>query len=105
MTNQMAATGVVALNCAIGIDPDSFACHHGLQDGQPTRPCNGYIAAKLAPFGVMKETLRALYLKLRSNGGPDQVRAAFDAWRREIDPHETMNDYQLARAFARRGEL
>lgn len=100
MTNQMAATGVVALNCTIGIDPDEFACHHGMQDGQPIRLCNGYLAAKLAPFDFMKSTLREMYERLSVQIGPDEIRAAFDAWRQAADPDGKMDDYQLARAYA-----
>lgn len=100
MTNQMASTGLVALNCTLGIDPDNFACHHGLKDGEPTRLCAGFIAAKLAPFSFAQDVLVDLNRRLNAQEGPDQVRAAFDAWLAEVDPERKMNDYQLARVHA-----
>ena len=100
MTNQMAATGMVALNCVIGIDPDRFACHHGMKDGEPSKLCVGYVAAILAPFSFTKEVLCELADKLNTQCGPDEVRAEFDAWLSETDPDGKMDDYQLARAYA-----
>lgn len=100
MTNQMASTGLVALNCVLGVDTDRFACHHGLKDGEPTKLCVGYIAARLAPFTLTREILFELGKRLDEQEGPDEVRAAFDAWVSEIDPDRKMNDYQLARAHA-----
>ncbi|KQM62394.1 MULTISPECIES: hypothetical protein [unclassified Sphingomonas] len=102
MSNQQAATGIEALNCSIGGDPAPFGCHHGMQEGQPTRLCAGYLAAKRAPFGQMKALLGDLAVRLEAVGGDDPVRAAFDAWRHEVDPGQTMDDYQLARLYARR---
>jgi hypothetical protein len=101
MPNQMAGTGIVALNTILGIDTDDFACHHGMEDGEPTRLCAGYIAALLAPFSVTKEALIKLGSRLDDSSGPDEVRAAFDAWLAEVDPDGKMDVYQLGRAYAR----
>lgn len=100
MTNQMTATGIVALNCVLGIDKDRFACHHGMKEGQPSKLCVGYMAARLAPHSFTKEVLVELGKDLDALAGPDEVRAAFDAWLAEIDPHGKLDDYQLARAHA-----
>lgn len=102
MPNEMAATGKVALDCVMGIDKDRFACHHGMKDGEPPRLCTGYIAALLAPWSFTKEVLAAVKRDLDAMGdGPDEVRAAFDRWHDGIDPDRKMDDYQLARAYAR----
>lgn len=101
MTNQMAATGKVALDCVLGIDKDRFACHHGMKEGQPSKLCVGYMAARLAPYSFTKEVLVALAKELGAQTGPDEVRAAFDVWLAEIDPDGKMDDYQLARAHAK----
>jgi hypothetical protein len=100
MTNQMASTGLAALNCVLDIDKDDFACHHGMKAGQPTRLCVGYFAAKLATLSVSREVLLELGRRLDTVEGPDTVRAAFDLWVDEIDPDHNMDDYQLARAHA-----
>lgn len=103
MTNQMAATGKTALDCVLGIDPDRFACHHGMKDGEPSKLCVGYIAAILAPRSFTNEVLRAVKADLDAMPeGPDEIRAAFDVWHNEVDPDRKMDDYQLARAYASR---
>lgn len=102
MTNQMAATGLAALNCAIGVDKDDFGCHHGLKDGAPTRPCNGWLAAKKAPWPLMKEIIGNLAAHLNQIGdGDDAIRAEFDAWRGQADPAYKLDDYALARLYAK----
>lgn len=105
MTNQMAATGKAALDCVLGIDKDRFSCHHGMKDGEPTKLCVGYIAARMAPWSQIVMILETLKKEMDSlaGAGPDDVRAAFDAWVAELDPQHKMNDYELARAFANRG--
>src|SRR5262249_37877034 len=100
MTNKMAATGIVALNCVLGVDKDAFACHHGMRDGQPSRLCAGYLAAKHVPSSAAKELLSDIYQTLVTQGGPDTEREAFNAWLDEVDPHRVMDDYQLARLYA-----
>ena len=103
MPNQMAATGKVALDCVLGIDKDRFACHHGMKAGQPSKLCVGYIAARLAPWSEVKLILETLGRDLATMDGADEVRAAFDRWLAEIDPHRKMNDYELAREYAKLG--
>lgn len=101
--NQTAGTGVVALNCVLGIDKDRFACHHGMKEGEPKRLCSGYIMACLAPFSFVKDALAAFYADLdKEGGGPDPIREAFDAWLTEVDPDGKMDVYQAARAWAKR---
>jgi hypothetical protein len=100
----MAATGQAALNCILDIDPAEFACHHGMKDGEPTRLCAGYIAARLAPFSFTKAALRELAEKLDAQEGPDQVRAEFDAWLAMVDPRGEKHDYVLAREYNRRSD-
>ncbi len=102
MTNQMAATGKVALDCVLGIDKDLFACHHGMKDGSPSKICVGYVAARLAPWSIMVEILNTLKADLDERPDTDEVRAAFDAWLDEVDPQRKMNDYELARAYTKR---
>lgn len=103
MPNQSATTGLLAFNCAIGIDRDGFGCHHGLSDGIPTRDCAGWLVARHAPFEVVKEvTARVSDILSRiQQGDPDPIRLAFDKWRLEVDPKHAMDNYQLARLMLR----
>lgn len=102
MPNEMAATGKTALDCVLGIDRDRFGCHHGMKNGWPSKLCVGYVAARLAPWSFTKEVLAAVKNDIDAMSGPDEVRAAFDAWHEEIDPDRKMNDYQLSLAYAAR---
>lgn len=102
LPNEMAATGKMALDCVLGIDPDRFACHHGMKDGRPQELCAGYIAALLAPWSFTKEVVAAVHRDLGALGGHDDVRAAFDTWYAEVDPAKKLNEYQLARLYASR---
>jgi hypothetical protein len=102
MPNQSPGTGSMALNCVLGIDKDRFACHHGMKEGAPSKICAGYIAARLAPWSFTKEVLASLHRDLAAVSGPDEVRAAFDAWLADADPAGKMDVYQQARAFAAR---
>lgn len=102
MSNEMASTGKMALDCVLGIDKDRFACHHGMKEGQPQKLCVGYIAATLAPWSAIKEVVAAVKAELDKMDGPDGVRAAFQTWYVETDPEKRMDVYQLARAYAMR---
>lgn len=100
--NQTAGTGTIALNCVLGIDKDRFACHYGMKDGTPQRICVGYIAARMAPFSLVKEAMSFLYEEIAKVGdNADPVRESFDAWLGEIDPDGKMDVYQIARAHLR----
>lgn len=100
--NQSAGTGMLALNCVLGIDKDRFACHHGMKNGHPSKICIGYIAARLAPWSFTKDVLASVLRDLAEiEGGPDEVRAAFDAWLAGADPAGKLDVYQQARAFER----
>lgn len=101
--NQTAGTGVIALNIVLGIDRDRFACHHGMKDGEPQKICVGYVAAMLAPYSQTKAILAAFYDELKDfdAAGPDEVRAAFDAWLALADPEQRMDVYEAARAYAK----
>ena len=102
MPNQTAGTGIAALNCALGVDKDRFACHHGMKAGEPTKLCAGYIAALLAPWSEVKEIVRAFYDELAAvPNGPDELRTAFDAWLDGADPERKMDVYEAARAYAK----
>lgn len=100
MTNQMAATGVLALNCVLGVDPDDFACHHGMKDGQPTKLCAGYLAAKEAAYDDVIIIVQRVGEQLAEQSGPDEVREAFDVWWNDVDPSRVMDNYELGRAYA-----
>jgi hypothetical protein len=104
MTNQMASTGLVAFKCAVGADPDPFACHHGMKDGEPSKICAGWLACQLADFETVKEISAWLTARLaeHSDDAPDPIREAFDAWIAEIDPTGAMDDYQRGRLYLRR---
>jgi hypothetical protein len=103
MTNMTAGTLKIALDCVLGIDPDRFACHHGMKEGEPTKLCTGYVAAILAPFSLVKEVMTAINADMKAMGdGPDEVRAEFDAWLAKADPEGKIDDvYQLARMYER----
>ena len=101
MTNQMAGTGKDALNCVLGIDPNDFACHHGMKDGKPTKLCAGYVMALLAPPAVVQAALLTVKSRLESLSGPDAIREAFDRWWPTVDPNGEMDNYQLSRAYER----
>lgn len=101
MTNHMAGTGIVALNCVLGIDRDRFACHYNLkEDGEPQRICAGFAMARLAPWSFTHEVLEMMAEQLKKfSDEPDPVRAAFDAWVVENEPMKTANDYERARKW------
>lgn len=106
MTSQMAATGIEAMNILAGADKDRFACHHGMKDGQPQKLCAGYIAASLAPFSYVKAGVEWLDARLAETADqPDEVRAAYQIWLAHEDPAGLLNDYQLARLYAKRGPV
>jgi hypothetical protein len=90
-----------ALNIVLGIDDAEFGCHHGLKDGKPTRLCAGALAAKQAPFPVLKSIVSTLKQRLTALDGPDHVRAEFDEWVKRHDPEGRLDVYQQARLFAR----
>lgn len=102
LPNMTAGTVFAAFNCAVGVDKDEFACHHGMDEGCPTKLCSGYVAAILAPFERMKEIFAPLAEQLARLDGPDMIRADFDAWYAKADPDGKMDVYQLARAYAGR---
>lgn len=104
LPNQCAGTGLMALNCTIGVDKDRFACHHGMKDGDPQKLCVGYVAAKLSPFKFTTEVLSALCAQLqrRDDIAEDQIRADFDVWVSVADPDGKLDVYQLARLYAAR---
>lgn len=103
MTNQMAATVLVAFKCAVGTDPDPFACHHGMKDGEPTKVCAGWLASQLADFDAVKRISGEMVEKLAaiSDTETDPVRDRFDAWIAEVDPEGRLNDYQRGRLYLR----
>lgn len=102
LANQSAGTGLIAMHCAIGIDPAAFACHHGMKDGEPTMLCAGAIAAKAAPFEAWKAGISEMAHALPTDDQNDPIRIAFDQWREQVDPETRMDVYQLGRAYARR---
>jgi hypothetical protein len=103
MPNQMAATGIEAFKCAIGVDPAPFGCHHGMDSDGPVRMCAGYAAAKKAPFDTVKRIGEQVQTDLAAvdSTTPDQVRAEFEAWRLTVDPDGAFDDYKLARLYAK----
>lgn len=102
MTNQMAATGLIAFNIVMGVDQSSFGCHHGLKDGAPTKVCVGFLAAKLAPFDRVKALSEQLGKALDAIAGqPDLIRAKVDAWIAKVDPADELDDYQRGRLWLR----
>jgi hypothetical protein len=101
MTNQMASTGLVAFKCAMGVDPDAFACHHGMKDGEPTKICAGWLAAQAAEWDDIKNFSEQLTASLGAIPNPDPIRTAFDAWIERVDPAGTLNDYQRGRLYLR----
>lgn len=105
LANLSAGTGSTALDCIMDSDnAGPFSCHHGMKDGEPTKMCVGYIAAKLAPFQFVKEMLAAMMADLAEldESAIDQITVGFDRWRAEIDRENTMDLYALGRAWAKR---
>lgn len=101
MTNLMASTGLVAFACAVGADPDPFACHHGMKDGEPTKICAGWLACQLADFDTVKAVGAWLTGQLArlGDGQPDPIREAVDAWLARVDPADRLDDYQRGRLY------
>jgi hypothetical protein len=103
LPNQTAATGIIALNCTLGVDKDRFACHHGMRNGEPSKLCIGYLAAREAPFSLVKQIMQAFAKDLATiSDDSDQVRSAFDVWAREVDPDGNLDCYALAREWGKR---
>lgn len=100
MSNQMAATLKDALDCLLNDDED-FCCHHGMEDGEPTRLCAGYFAAQGAPFEVFKAAMQTVTARLAAATGPDEVRTSFNEWISKVDPEGKLDDYQRSRLFSR----
>lgn len=106
LANMSAGTGSNAMNCALGVDPAPFGCHHGMKDGLPSKPCQGWLAAHgyLAglPINEVSPGLEQLAKDVQAcEGQPDQVRADYERWAAEHDPDGRMNDYERARIFNR----
>lgn len=78
------------------IPAGALLCHHC----DNPRCANPYVAAVLAPWSFTKEVISAVHAELGKQDGPDEVRAAFDAWVTETDPDGALDVYQLARAYA-----
>jgi len=95
--NMTAGTGSMALDCTLGTDTDRFACHHGMQDGQPTKVCNGYLAAQRA---LRDESTWQKIHPIKSDD-PDEIRAAFDVWYLEYQANGGSGDdiYKIARDY------
>lgn len=102
MTNQMAATGLIAYKCAIGADPAEFACHHSMKDGETTRLCTGYLMARAAPFETVRAISEGVCTGLDLADGPDTIRDDFDAWLAKVDPDNQLDNYRRARLYAKR---
>lgn len=103
LANQLAGTGVVALNCVLGVDPDDFACHHGMKNGEPTKLCAGFLAAQLAPREIVLAAVQLVSARLAALPDHDAVRAAFDEKAARFDPDGRMDNYQWGRALLRDG--
>lgn len=100
--NMCASTGKIALDIAVGLDSDDFACHHGMKEGRPTKGCVGAELAKAAPRPLLAKLMEDLAAALDGMSGDDEVRAEFDRWWSGIDSEHKLNVYELASAYARR---
>jgi hypothetical protein len=98
MPNQCAGTGKVTLDCLLRAD--TFGCHHGMKNGEPSKLCVGWVAALKAPFKEVQHLLGEMYAELQALPDADPVRAEFDAWVKSIDPEGSLDVYQLGRAYA-----
>jgi hypothetical protein len=102
MTNMMPTTVLTAFNCSIGVDDSPFGCHHGMQDGRPTRKCAGWLAAQAADWPDVQRIMAKLKLDLAAiEGEPDLVRAQFDEWVARVDPAGEMDAYDRGRRWLR----
>lgn len=95
MTNKMAGTLITAMNCVLGIDTDRFACHHGMDDGQPTKLCAGYIAAVLAPWDYTMEVMTIISNELNSMDGQDYYCRSAERYLGEIESFNPETGFKL----------
>lgn len=104
MTNSMAPTLLEAVNCVVGIDDAMFGCHHGLKDGKPTKICAGYVLCMMAPAKERLAAVERAHHALKALGINDDDKTHdqdFLAWQHGHDPDRQLDDYQLARAYAK----
>lgn len=97
MANKMASTGREAMDCVLR--GEMFGCHHGLEDGLPTRMCAGYASALHVGSDTIRADLIALKDEFAAMHGPDEVRSKFDEWIAGVDPEGQLNDYERAKLW------
>jgi hypothetical protein len=99
-------TMIDAMNVLAQVDGDAFGCHHGLQEGEPTKPCiNWLIAASRASRDELLAAIQSAAVAIPPNDDPenDPVGVYVTAWAAKHDPDATMNAYQLARLWDKTG--
>ena len=100
--NMCAATTRDAINSLAG-NNDGFVCHHGMIDGEPTRYCDGFMAAmECSNTQISSELMVALdEIGKLTKIDKDEIADRYWAFIARIDPEDKLDDYQRARAWAR----
>jgi hypothetical protein len=100
LANMNNGTMMDAMNVLLGLDGDAFGCHHGLVDGEPSKPCARWLAAKRATFDELKAALVGL---LDDRAKVDHVAEYVAAWLDRHDPGRSLDNYKLGRLWEKTG--
>lgn len=103
LPNMAGQTMIDAMRVLARIEGDSFGCHHGLNNGEPTRICARYLAAARGPRSELLEAIASVAVPPDDRPANDPVGVYVTAWAERIDPDRELNAYQLARAWERTG--
>jgi hypothetical protein len=96
-------TMIDAMNVLAGVDGDAFGCHHGMESGEPTRPCAMWMAARRAPFHELKAAIGSVLIPPNDAAENDPVGQYVTKWAAEHDPDHKLDSYQLARLWEKTG--
>jgi hypothetical protein len=96
-------TMIDAMNVVAGIDGDAFGCHHGMDDGQPTRPCINWLIATRASRNEVLAAIQSVVIPPNDDPENDPVGVYVTAWAQQHDPDRKLDSYQLARLWEKTG--
>lgn len=103
LPNMAGRTMIDAMHVLAGIDGDAFGCHHGMKEGEPTRPCAMWLAARRASRDELQAALGSVLIPLDDLPENDPVGVYVTTWADQHDPERKLDTYQLARLWERTG--
>lgn len=103
LPNIAGQTMIDAMNVLAGTDGDAFGCHHGMDDGQPTRACVNWLIATRASRGEVLAAIQSVVIPPNDDPENDPVGTYVTKWAAEHDPERKLDSYQLARLWEKTG--